>query len=98
MPFAPWASNDLRNLLHTGHEVNADKSAKLSLAQLLSDRRLAVMEDWAVLRAADRMFFDRQAAQFLGSPPTDSPGRADALFERFLEAVEVTALQREVER
>lgn len=98
IPFSLWASNDLWNLLQADLQVNANKSDKLPSAQLLSDRRLAVMEDWAVLRAEHPVLFDRQATQLLGSPPADSPGWADAMFGRFREAVEVTALQRGVER
>lgn len=98
IPFALWANNDLWNLLQVDDKVNSSKSDNLPSAQLLSDRRSAVLEDWAVLRAAHPVLFDRQASQLLGWAPGDSSQWADAMFGRFREAVEVTALQRGVER
>lgn len=98
IPFSLWANNDLWNLLRVDQQVNSNKSDKLPSAQLLNDRRAAVLEDWVVLRSAQPSLFDRQASQLLGWTPGDSPQWADAMFGRFREAVEVTALQRGVER
>lgn len=52
------------------------------------------MRAWQVLRKAQSILFDRQASLLLGGSPSESPEWAAAMFGRFREAVEVTAMQR----
>ncbi|MDD2882651.1 MAG: hypothetical protein PHQ58_19695 [Rhodoferax sp.] len=64
----------------------------------MADRKHAILEDWDVLRSALPYMFDRQASHLLGFPTQVIRSRTSGLFSRFREAVEVTALQRGVER
>lgn len=96
--FSLWGNNDLWNLMQVDGKVNALKSDKLPSAQLLADRRHAILEDWDVLRQAMPDVFDRQASHLLGFTTQMTSSRTGELFARFKEAVEVTALQRGVER
>ena len=79
-------------------KVNGQKSDKLPSARLLVDRRSAILEDWEVLRCAMPDAFDRQASHLLGGVTQVTTSMTNELFARFKEAVEVTALQRGVER
>jgi SAM-dependent methyltransferase len=96
--FSLWGNNDLWNLMQVDGKVNGLKSDKLPSAQLLEGRRHAVLEDWAVLRESMPEVFDRQASHLLGFNTQVTGTRTSELFSRFKEAVEVTALQRGVER
>jgi len=79
-------------------KVNGQKSEKLPSAQLLAGRKHAILEDWEVLRQAMPDVFDRHASHLLGFATQMTTSRTDELFSRFREAVEITALQRGVER
>ena len=96
--FSLWGNNDLWNLMQVDCKVNGLKSDKLPSAQLLADRKHAILEDWDVLRCALPDMFDRQAGHLLGFATQVTGSRTSELFSRFREAVEVTALQRGVER
>jgi SAM-dependent methyltransferase len=96
--FSLWGNNDLWNLMQVDAKVNGLKSDRLPSAQLLADRKHAILEDWAVLREAMPDVFDRQASHLLGFTTQVTGSRTSELFSRFKEAVEVTALQRGVER
>lgn len=98
IPFSLWGSNDLWNLLPVDPRVNNEKSDKLPASNLLQDRRESIVGAWRVLREAVPIPFDRQAAHMLGSPPGDGSAWEEALFGRMREAVEVTALQRGLQR
>lgn len=79
-------------------KVNGLKSDRLPSAQLLADRMRSILEDWEVLRDAMPDVFDRQASHLLGFTTQVTGSRTSELFPRFKEAIEVTALQRGVER
>ncbi len=79
-------------------KVNGMKSDKLPSAQLLMERKSAILEDWEVLRTAMPDVFDRQASHLLGSAMQGAAPLTKVLFSRFKEAVEVTAVQRGVAR
>lgn len=98
IPFALWGSNDLWNLLPVDERVNGQKSDKLPSASLLSERRKAVIQCWTLLRDAVPEAFDRQALHLLGRSIGGPMKWEDDLFTRLREAVELTALQRGVER
>lgn len=98
IPFSLWGSNDLWNLLPVDPLVNGDKSDKLPQGQLLIDRRDGIVSAWRLLRDAVPVPFDRQAAHLLGGGGRLSAGWEEALFGRLREAVELTALQRGLQR
>jgi SAM-dependent methyltransferase len=98
IPFSLWGNNDLWNLMQVDAKVNGKKSDKLPSAQLLMERKSAILEDWDVLRTAMPDAFDRQASHLLGSAMQGAAPVTNVLFSRFKEAVEVTALQRGVAR
>jgi hypothetical protein len=98
IPFTLWGSNDLWNLLPTDERINNEKSDKLPAASLLLERRQAVTANWTVLRDALPEAFARQAEHLLGRPIGGVMKWEDDLFARLREAVELTALQRGVER
>jgi len=98
IPFSLWGSNDLWNLLPTHPQVNNDKSDRLPSRQLLKDRQPHILTSWRLLRDAMPAAFDRQAGHLLGRSVGGALAWEDELFARLREAIEITALQRGVER
>jgi SAM-dependent methyltransferase len=98
IPFSLWGNNDLWNLMQVDAKVNGQKSDKLPEARMLVERRSAILEDWDVLRSAMPDAFNRQASHLLGEATQVNSSMTNELFARFREAVELTALQRGVER
>lgn len=98
IPFSLWGSNDLWNLLPVDARVNGQKADKLPSARLLLARRPIVIERWQLLRAAIPDAFDLQAQRLLGRSLGGPLDWTDDLFTRLREAVELTALQRGIER
>jgi SAM-dependent methyltransferase len=98
IPFSLWGSNDLWNLLPVDPGVNSDKSDRLPASNLLKDRRDTVVNVWRLLRGVVPVPFDRQAGHLLGTSSGLGPAWEDALFNRLREAIEVTALQRGLQR
>jgi hypothetical protein len=64
----------------------------------LLDRKPIVLERWRLLRAAMPDAFDLQAQRLLGRSIGGPLDWTDDLFTRLREAVELTALQRGIER
>lgn len=99
IPFALWSNSDLWNLQPADTQVNGNKSDKLPSAPLLLERREEVILNWQRLREALPVAFDQQATNLLGKkPPVIGKAWEQELFARLREAVEITALQRGVER
>jgi len=98
IPFTLWGNNDLWNLLPTHSDINGQKSDRLPLGELISERRAQIQENWRLLRDAMPDAFDRQASALLGSKLSAGHQWPDRLIGRLREAVELTALQRGVER
>lgn len=98
IPFALWGNNDLWNLLPAHAAINGQKSDKLPRADLLQERRSEIHANWDLLRDAMPEAFDRQAGNLLGHRSALGTSWSRELFDRLREAVEVTALQRGVER
>jgi hypothetical protein len=96
--FALWDSNDLWNLVPSHTQVNNQKSDKLPTAELLRERKPALVEVWRAIRDAQPVIFDRQATHLLGRPLSSPLRWEDDLFARLRQAVEVTAIQRGVPR
>ena len=98
IPFSLWGNNDLWNLLPVDARLNSQKSDKLPTAELIHERRLAIIHSWQVLRDAAPTAFDRQAAHLLGRSVSGPLAWEENLMGCLREAVELTALQRGVAR
>lgn len=98
IPFALWASNDLWNLVPADHRVNMQKSDRLPTSELLLTRRGEILRSWEILRDALPEAFDAGATHLLGRKPGAILAWRDELFGCLRQAVEITALQRGVER
>ncbi|MEJ6007035.1 methyltransferase domain-containing protein [Paucibacter sp. AS339] len=98
IPFSLWGNNDLWNLMPVDGKVNGSKSDKLPTADLLRSREPLIVEHWRLLREALPEPFDAQASQLLGRPLKGPLHWEQELFSRMREAVELTAMQRGVER
>lgn len=98
IPFALWASNDLWNLVPADHRVNMQKSDRLPTTDLLLTRRVDILQSWEILRDALPAAFDASATHLLGRKPGPVIAWRDELFGCLRQAVEITALQRGVER
>lgn len=98
IPFALWGNNDLWNLLPAHPQANSDKSDKLPAAALLQERRVEIVRNWELLRDALPASFDGHAERLLGRRVGGTqPWQAD-LFDAMRQSVELTAVQRGVER
>jgi hypothetical protein len=98
IPFSLWANNDLWNLQPAHWRINADKSDKLPASRLLQICERGIIENWRRLRDAVPEAFDGQAAHLLGRSLRGPLTWESRLFSSLREAVELTALQRGVER
>ena len=98
IPYSLWGNNDLWNLLPVHPVVNGQKSDRLPAADLMRLRQPQIVGGWQMLREAVPAAFDQQAAHLLGRPMGGPLKWEDELFARLREAIELTALQRGVER
>jgi SAM-dependent methyltransferase len=98
IPFSLWASNDLWNLVPAHRTVNIQKSDRLPTSQLMLARRDDIVRSWDILRDALPEAFDANARHLLGRKPSAILAWRDELFGCLRQAVEITALQRGVER
>lgn len=98
IPFSLWGNNDLWNLLPVDATLNGQKADKLPTADLIASRRGAITQSWQILRDAAPSAFDRQAVHLLGRPLGGPRKWEDELIGCLREAIELTALQRGVER
>jgi hypothetical protein len=98
IPFALWGNNDLWNLVPADPKTNGNKSDKLPATELLHSRRAEILMNWDCLRAELPEPFDRQAQHLLGKPLAAHSAWKSELFSVMREAIEMTAIQRGVER
>jgi hypothetical protein len=98
IPFSLWGNNDLWNLLPADAGINARKSDRLPTGELLKSRQAHIQESWRLTREAMPQAFDRQAKQLLGHDLARGQSWEGELFTRVREAIELTALQRGIER
>jgi hypothetical protein len=97
IPFALWGNNDLWNLLPAHPAVNNDKADRLPTAALLQDRRDAIVTDWRLTRETMPQAFDKQTQNLLRRPAARGRWELE-LFDGLREAVQLTALQRGIDR
>lgn len=98
MPFSLWRNNDLWNLFPADKAVNNHKSDRLPTYELLKRRRDTIIGYWEGLAQDLGSQFEREAATLLGNDRFETDNWQAKLFSRFVEAFEVTANQRGVER
>jgi SAM-dependent methyltransferase len=96
IPFSLWHCNDLWNLLPCDPRVNGAKSDKLPERALLLQRKDPVVYYWERARALHERRFDHELTNLIGTK--GSGDWQNPAFQRLVEAVEVTALQRGAER
>lgn len=95
--FSLWRNNDLWNLFPANAAANNAKSDRLPTADLLRRRRGSIIGCWELLSAAYPSRFEREASRFVGRAALPPSWQA-LCFSRFAEAVESTAIQRQVDR
>jgi SAM-dependent methyltransferase len=98
IPFALWGNNDLWNLVPTNPKTNGSKSDKLPSSDLLQIRRPQLLENWEYLRCELTGPFNLQAQHLLGQPLATYGSWKDHLFSALRQSIEMTAIQRGVER
>ncbi|MCC7541905.1 MAG: methyltransferase domain-containing protein, partial [Deltaproteobacteria bacterium] len=97
LPYSLWRNNDLWNLLPASKAANGKKSDKLPTRELMASRRQAMHRYWQHAREQMPERFDREAVELIGTTTRDG-ALLSHLFQVVCECVEVTALQRGVER
>ena len=98
IPFSLWRNNDLWNLLPTHPVVNNSKRDKLPTQGLLKLRRDDVIDCWTALRNEFPSRFDREAATLCGVARMPVRNWKSQLYSKMREAIEITAIQRQVPR
>jgi SAM-dependent methyltransferase len=96
IPFALWKNNDLWNLLPVLPAVNNEKRDRLPSQQILKASKERILHYWGEVRFFHPQRFDREAVALCGT--LDSGNWENRLFSGMAEAVEITAVQRGVER
>lgn len=98
IPFSLWGNNDLWNLVVADQRVNLNKSDKLPARELLWERQPILIRSWEVLRDRLPLAFEQQAEHLLGERLGSLGPWQTTLFARLSDAIEMTAVQRGVER
>ncbi len=96
IPYSLWHNNDLWNLLPAHPKANSSKSDKLPTRRLLNDRREIMSFYWDVIEKKFPERFSFEVKRFTGMSAVK--GKYDELFTAVAGAVEITAVQRGVER
>jgi SAM-dependent methyltransferase/SOS-response transcriptional repressor LexA len=98
IPFALWKNNDLWNLLPAASAINNQKRDRLPTLNLLRSRKECIIGYWTLLREWNPNRFDFEAGKLAGPEVASGLNWENRLFSVVSEAVEVTALQRGVDR
>jgi hypothetical protein len=97
IPYSLWHNNDLWNLVPANEKVNLQKSDKLPESLLLKNRKDQFIYYWTILKESYANRFNYEARQFCGASYKEDNWE-NLLFASLAESVEVTALQRGIER
>ena len=97
IPFSLWHCNDLWNLLPADPRENGKKSDKLPERSLLFQQKDVIVFYWEKVRERHERRFDFELAHFTANKPAAGNWQASS-FQRLVEAVETTAIQRRTER
>jgi hypothetical protein len=95
IPFDLWRNNDSWNLLPASKTANISKSNKLPSTDLLRRRKDFILGYWEVLHQLENSKFRKEAETLLVLPESNWQ---NALFGQMSAAIEMTALQRGVNR
>jgi 2-polyprenyl-3-methyl-5-hydroxy-6-metoxy-1,4-benzoquinol methylase len=95
IPFDLWRNNDSWNLLPASKTANISKSNKLPSTDLLRRRKDFILGYWEVLHQLENAKFKKEAETLLVLPESNWQ---NALFGQMSAAIEMTALQRGVNR
>jgi hypothetical protein len=95
-PFALWKNNDLWNLLPVLPAVNNEKRDRLPTQQILKASKERILHYWSKVKFFHSQRFDREAVALCGT--LDPRNWENRLFSGMADAVEITAVQRGVER
>lgn len=98
LPFALWRNNDLWNLFPSAERVNKEKRDKIPTYELLHACRDRIIDYWKGLYSALDERFSRETQTLLGRDSFKNRNWEKPLFNRFVEAFEVTAHQRGASR
>jgi hypothetical protein len=97
IPFSLWHCNDLWNLLPCDSGVNGNKSDRLPERSLMFKRKDAIVFYWEKAQQRHKRRFEHELAKFTATPIVAGNWQ-NAAFQRLVEAVEITAIQRGAER
>jgi SAM-dependent methyltransferase len=98
IPYSLWHNNDLWNLFPAASSTNRNKSDRLPSRRLLEHRGRFIQETWEAVSSRWPARFFHEAKVFGEGLDTGAKGWPERLFRSFCEAMEITALQRGVER
>jgi len=98
IPFSLWKNNDLWNLLPANSKVNGKKRDKLPEQELIKRRRDCIVDYWSKINDAYPARFKYEAEKFVGIGNFTASNWENRLFSTFSEAIEITAIQRGIER
>lgn len=98
IPFSYWGNNDLWNLLPVAPRVNNQKRDKLPTYDLVQRRKELIIYYWSDMKDVHEERFIFETEKLMGKSLYEPGNWENRLFSSFIEAVEVTALQRGCER
>jgi SAM-dependent methyltransferase len=98
IPFSLWKNNDLWNLLPADAKVNGNKSDKLPENRVIKARKESIINYWILIQNEFPARFEYEASKLVGQQQFDQNNWENKLFATFAEAVEITAIQRGIER
>ncbi len=97
IPFCLWKNNDLWNLLPADKQENSRKRDKLPESKVVRNSRDCIIHYWEMASEKFPGRFEREAVNLTGRQ-LDRNNWENQLFATFAEAIEITAIQRGVER
>ena len=98
IPFSLWKNNDLWNLFPTSSTENRNKKDKLPENFVVKRSKGTIVEYWKLMRERYPVRFEYEAEKFSGISFKNNKTWENTLFANFAEAIEITAIQRGVER
>lgn len=95
IPFGPWRENDSWNLLPASKNSNSKKSNKLPSSELVQKRKDCIDALRKKINVKDGLNFKKEAETLLVLPLSNWQ---NALFNQMSIAIEMTSLQRGIQR
>jgi len=100
IPFVLWKNNDLWNLFPSDSKVNSNKKDKLPTSFIINKRKDIIVYYWEQIKNKYPARFEYEAEKFggIGFFNNIQNNWQNSLFSSFTEAVEITAIQRGIQR